>query len=267
MPGAAEPGRLLDGSVAVVTGAAAGIGEAIAERYAGEGARVVVADVQADHVRAVADRIAADGGEAYSEVVDMADVPAVRRMISRSVERLGRIDILVNNAGVTRPQSFFEVGEADWDAIHAVNARGAFFCMQSAAAHMRTQRAGRVINVASIAGKGYPTTSSIAYAASKGGLLTMTRTAASQLAPFGIAVNALCPGVTETAMVAGIIEQASSERAVTPEEVREELRASIPLGRANTPQDVADAAVFLASPLAAQITGQSLNVDGGMVFD
>lgn len=258
--------RLTD-RVAIVTGAGSGIGSATAERLAAEGAAVVVADVDEAGAGGTVRRIEQRGGRAIAAVVDVSDLAALDHLMERTLGAFAGLDVLVNNAGITRSLDFFEVSAEDWDDIHAVNARGAFFCMQAAARVMADAGGGAIVNVSSIAGKGYRATSSIAYAASKGAVTIMTRTAASQLAPFGVRVNSVCPGVTMTPLVDGIIAARSSASGRDPADHLDALRATIPLGRENTPADVAAVIAFLASEDARNVTGQSINVDGGMVFD
>jgi len=246
--------RTLTGQVAIVTGAGAGIGLAIAARLASDGAHVVIAERDQASGQAASREIREAGFLAEFLELDVGETSAVRNAVSDVAQRRGRLDILINNAGITRVAGLFDVTEEDWDRIHRVNARGAFFFMQATAAHMRERRAGRIVNIASIAGKGFRGTSSIAYAASKGAVIAMTRIAAAQLAPYGVTVNAICPGVTETNLAPGISPHP-------------DLLKAIPIGRLNKAADIADAALFLVSAGAANITGQSLNVDGGLMWD
>jgi NAD(P)-dependent dehydrogenase (short-subunit alcohol dehydrogenase family) len=173
----------------------------------------------------------------------------------------------MNNAGVTKKLDFFEVSEADWDWIHAINAKGVFFCMQAVAREMAKQRSGKIVNIASIAGKGFRGTSNIAYAGSKGAVIAMTRIGASQLAKHNINVNAICPGVTRTEMYDRIIKGMAEREKITEAEALARMDAAIPLRRSNSPDDIAHMAVFLASDEAQNITGQSFNVDGGIMWD
>ena len=188
-------------------------------------------------------------------------------MVSQTVAAFGRLDVIVNNAGVTRFAYIMDLTEADWDRIHRVNAKGVFFCLQRVAREMIARRSGRIINIASIAGKGYAGTSNAAYAASKGAVSSLTRTAAQQLAKYDINVNAICPGVTRTALSEANMATRAKERGVSVEEMERLRAADIPLGRANDPEDIAAMAVFLASPGARNITGQNYNVDGGIIPD
>jgi NAD(P)-dependent dehydrogenase (short-subunit alcohol dehydrogenase family) len=186
-------------------------------------------------------------------------------MVARAVAEFGRLDVMINNAGVTRHAYIMDLTEEDWDRIHRINAKGVFFCLQRAARQMIPQGGGRIINIASIAGRGYIGTSNAAYAASKGAVISLTRTAAQQLGRHNINVNAICPGVTLTDLVNRMLTERAEARGKTLDEALADAQRPIPIGRANTPEDIAAMAVFLASPGARNVTGQAYNVDGGLV--
>jgi NAD(P)-dependent dehydrogenase (short-subunit alcohol dehydrogenase family) len=261
MSGAAEA------PVAIVTGGAAGIGLAVGAALADAGMHVVAVDRDAPAAERAAASLRDRGGSAESAALDVADVAAGRRLIGSLVERHGRLDVLVNNAAVTESSLLFDVDEAEWDRLFAVNARGAFFLMQEAARVMVPRRTGRIVNVASIAGKGWGGSSSAAYAASKGAMLAMTRYASRALAADGVTVNTVCPGVTRTATFEQVA-RGRAEAAGRPfDAFLQDYEEQIPLRRMNTPDDIAQAVLFLSSPAGRNVTGQSLNVDGGLVFD
>ncbi len=252
--------------VALVTGAGAGIGAAIALAMAAEGAVVAVADIDEAAARRTADKAAAAGARTLVVQADCGDVASIDAMVARVASELGRLDVIVNNAGVTRPAWIMDLTEADWDRIHRVNAKGVFFCLQAAARQMIGQgRGGRIINIASIAGRGFAGTSNAIYAASKGAVISLTKTAAQQLGRHDINVNSICPGVTITDLFERVVEGQARERGKTREQMLAGIEKPIPIGRANTPEDIAAMAVFLASPGARNVTGQCYNVDGGLI--
>jgi NAD(P)-dependent dehydrogenase (short-subunit alcohol dehydrogenase family) len=261
---------ILADKIVLVTGAGAGIGRAIALAMAGNGAIVAVADIDstAAHLTAAdcsQEGAAVENRQAIAIEADCGDVASIDRMVARTVAEFGRLDVIVNNAGVTRYAYIMDLTEADWDRIHRVNAKGVFFCLQRAAREMMQTGGGRIINIASISGRGYAGASNAAYAASKGAVIALTKMAAQQLGRYNINVNAICPGVTRTELGARNAVTRAAERGVTVAEMQAEQEASIPIRRANTPEDIAAMAVFLASPGARNITGQSYNVDGGLV--
>ena len=251
-----------DTRTVLVTGAGTGIGRAIALAFAKEGYRVAAADLDES---AAAVTATAAGGGAMAVQADVGDVADIDRMVSTVVSELGHLDVIVNNAGVTRGAYIMNLTEDDWDRMHRVNAKGVFFCLQRAAREMIPRREGRIINIASIAGRGFPGTSNAAYAASKGAVISLTKTAAQQLARHNLNVNAICPGVTMTEMLTRLVTQRAEKEGISVDEARAAAVKPIPLRRANDPADIAAMAVFLASPGARNITGQCYNVDGGLV--
>lgn len=261
-----QPSTLKD-QVALVTGAGKGIGEACARFLSEAGAIVVAVDIDAGGAEATAKALTAHQRRALALSADVGDVAAIQSMVDRTMADFGRIDILVNNAGVTRRADIMEVTEADWDRIHRVNAKGVFFCLQAVARVMIPRRSGRIINIASIAGKGYAGASNVAYAASKGAVISMTKLAAIQLGTHNINVNAVCPGVTRTALSDANLRVRAQQEGLTIEAMEKRRADVIPLKRANDPEDIAAMVVFLASPGARNITGQSYNVDGGLIPD
>jgi len=256
---------LLDDDVALVTGVGAGMGAAIAAAYVEAGATVIGVDIDEDRGRDVMNAL---GSTASFMLGDVASLSECRGMVARVVADHDRLDILVNNAGVTQSLGFFDVTEEAWDRIYSVNAKGLFFLMQEAAKAMRdVTGGGRIVNIASIAGKGYRGTSNVAYAGTKGAVIAMTRIGASQLARYGIRVNAICPGVTRTDLFEQVIDELVERTGGTRAEAEAKAVRSIPLRTANEPEDVAALAVYLASELARTVTGQSWNVDGGLLWD
>jgi NAD(P)-dependent dehydrogenase (short-subunit alcohol dehydrogenase family) len=248
--------KLLANRVALVTGAARGIGRAIAEAYAEHGAHVVVTDIVADGARAVADAInAADSPKAVAVTLDVSDPESVQGAIDKTVAEFGRINILVNNAAILRAHYIVDFPLEDWQAIFRVNMEGAFLCSQAAARQMVQQGdGGCIINVSSAAAnKADP--KHAAYSASKAAVVCFTRVLALELGEYGIRANAILPGATETEMLRGMFEQVPG--------MREVLIGRTVLGKLADPRDQANAAVFLASDLASHITGEYLLVAGG----
>ena len=253
---------MLEGKVAVVTGAAAGNGRAIALRLAREGAAIVVNDIDAAGADAVVAEIAATG-RAIAVVGDVAAEPTWDAIVARAVADLGGLDILVNNAGLIRPYPLGQVTGADWDLTLAVNARSVLFGTQAASAVMAA--GASIVNISSVAGRGAPTLSP-PYAASKAAVISLTISAARALAPRGIRVNAVCPGIIDTAFNWKMDELLGQQgQGLPPGEFLRRRVETVPLGRIGTPDDVAGVVAFLVGPDASYITGQSLNIDGGLV--
>jgi 3-oxoacyl-[acyl-carrier protein] reductase len=244
----------LDGLATAVTGAGSGIGQAIACAFAREGARVIVADVQADATRETASQI---DDQATCVTVDVTDYRQVQAMVQTALDAFGRLDVLVNNAGV--PQSFTPLEDTSdelFDRIYAVNVKGVFYGCKAAIPAMKRQGSGVILNMASTAGI-RPRPGLAAYNASKAAVITLTKTLALELAPHHIRVVSICPVATDTPMLPGFIG------AQDPDEGRARFIASIPWGRLNRPDDLARAAVFLASSDAEMVTGTAFEVDGG----
>jgi 3-oxoacyl-[acyl-carrier protein] reductase len=242
--------------VAIITGAARGIGKAIVLTFVREGAKVAIVDVDKEGLNILKNEIMKNRGEVITISCDITDSSDVREMVRQTHKIFGRIDILVNNAGIIRRGTIETVTEEDWDRVIEVNLKGTFNCCKAVVEIMKTQGYGKMVNVSSIAGKMGDITSAPGYGSSKAGVDALTKTLARQLAPYGINVNAISPHAIETEMSA----QWSGER-------RKEIIASIPLGRLGKPEDVAEAVVFLASDEASFITGEILDVNGGVLMD
>jgi meso-butanediol dehydrogenase/(S,S)-butanediol dehydrogenase/diacetyl reductase len=256
---------LLKDQKVVVTGAGQGIGKAAALKLAEAGADIAVVDITERTARETAAAIEKMGRSAIPIVADLGNVADIDRMVDETMKAFGHIDTLVNNAGVTRRAYIMDLTEVDWDRIHRVNSKGVFFCLQSVARVMIPRRAGRIINIASIAGKGFEGTSNAIYAASKGAVIALTKTAAQQLGSHNINVNAVCPGIVMTPLVDSILAADAEKLGISIEEATRRFTSGIPLRRANKPEDIADMIVFLASPAALNVSGQCINVDGGLV--
>ena len=239
---------------AVVTGAGRGIGRAIALKFAAEGADVVCISRTAENSEKVAGEVRALGRRAWAHAVDVSDAAAVAAVVEKILAECARVDILVNNAGVTRDGLLMRMSESDWDTVLDTNLKGAFHFTKAFARGFIKQRSGRIINVASVIGL-IGNAGQANYSASKAGLIGFTKATAKELASRGITANALAPGFIETDMTAGL-----------KEELKSELLKQIPLGTLGQAEDIANAALFLASPAAKYITGQVLAVDGGMVM-
>ena len=242
----------LSGKVALVTGAAQGIGREIALALAADGADVAICDVNLEAAQKTAADIEALGRKSLALKANVAASADVIAMIDQVIEKFSRIDVLVNNAGITRDGLIIRMKEEDWDLVLSINLKGAFLCTKSALKYMTRQRGGTIINIASIVGA-MGNAGQANYVASKAGLIGLTKTIAREYANRGITANAVAPGFIETAMT-----QALSET------VRTELAKQIPLGKLGTPADVANAVRFLASPWASYISGQVIHVNGGM---
>jgi NAD(P)-dependent dehydrogenase (short-subunit alcohol dehydrogenase family) len=260
----------LEDHVAIVTGAGNGIGRATAVDLAKAGARVVAVDIDAASAKATADAVSAFGHRSLALDADVGDLASIDQMVRRTVDAFGQIDVLVNNAGVTRRAYIMDLTEADWERIMRVNGKGVFFCLQRVAREMISRRSGVIVNIASIAGKGYAGTSNAIYAASKGAVISLTRIAALQLARHNINVNAVCPGTIEPApgRGSGMVQGLSVVMEMPPMEAYETFSAQGNLPGSKwrcTIQDITDMVLFLASDNARVITGAVIPVDGGQM--
>lgn len=266
-PGAAVPLRpkgALHGRISIVTGGGQGLGEALAKRLAREGAAVLVADVQEAKALAVAATLTEMGAEAESMRVDVTNEEQVAAMVRRAVQRWGRLDLMVANAGILKAHDITEFPLADWREVLEVNLTGYFLCAREAARVMVAQRSGVILQINSKSGKKGSFRNS-AYAASKFGGIGLTQSIALDLAPYGVRVNAVCPGnlLDSPLWKESLYEQYARRLNLTPEEVRRRYIEQVPLGRPCTYDDVANVVVFLASDQASYMTGQAINVTGG----
>lgn len=249
----------LEGKTAFVTGSGRGIGRAIALALAREGAQVAVVDLLGENASSVEQEIRERGGEAAALQVDLTRRPEVERVVGEAIRHFGKIDILVNNAGWDKLEPFLDSREETWDRIIAINFKAVLYTSQTVLPHM-LERGGKVINIASDAGRAGSSGEAV-YAGTKGAVIAFSKTLAREMARHRINVNVVCPGLTETPLLQSIRDQ--SERA---NKVIDAVTRAIPLGRVGSPEDVAGAVVYLASPEADYVTGQTLSVSGGLTM-
>ncbi len=246
----------LRNKVAMVTGARRGMGRAHALALAGQGAKVVITDIDLAQCEQVASEVRSAGGEAACFKLDVSSKADVNKVFDQVIAKYGRLDILVNNAGIYEPHPFLDMTEAEWDRTIDINLKGQFLCAQRAAKEMAKNKWGRIINIASVAsgGVGVGIAGGAHYTSSKGGIIGMSETIAVELAPLGITVNVIGPGAIDTPMVGA---------ASLPKEVMDAMLAGVPMKRMGQPEEVSAAVVFLASEEASYVTGATLYVDGG----
>ncbi len=242
----------LSGKVALITGAAQGIGKAVASLLARHGADIVVSDINFEKAEETAREIEAIGVKTMAVKVNVASLDDVEKMTAEIFNKFGKIDILVNNAGITRDKLILRMTEEDWNAVLDVNLKGTFHCTKTVIRHMAKQRSGKIVSIASVVGE-MGNAGQANYAASKAGVIGLTKTIAREFAQRGINVNAIAPGYIETPMTE-----------VLPEKAKEELKRLIPMERLGKPEDIAEAVLFLVSEESSYITGHVLKVNGGI---
>jgi 3-oxoacyl-[acyl-carrier protein] reductase len=242
----------LAGRVALVTGAAQGIGKAVALLLARNGADMVVSDINLEKAEETAKEVQTLGRKALAIKVDVAKLADVEKMVEAILAQFGKVDILVNNAGIARDKLILRMTEEDWDAVLNINLKGTFNCTKTVVRHMSKQKSGKIVNIASVVGE-MGNAGQGNYAASKAGVIGFTKTIAREFAQRGINVNAIAPGYIETPMTDAL-----------PDKAKEELKRLIPMDRLGKPEDVAEAVLFLVSEASSYITGQVLNVNGGI---
>ena len=245
---------MLEGKTAIVTGAARGIGAAIATRLANEGADIALCDLQADWLSETAEAVKAAGRKVVCYSVDVSDSEGVNEVVGAVVAEFGGVDVLINNAGITRDGLMMRMSEEDWDAVLNVNLKGTFLFTRAVSRPMMKKRTGAIVNIASIIGL-IGNAGQCNYAASKAGVIALTKSAAKELASRNIRVNAVAPGFIQSKMTDALSEA-----------VRDQMMGKIPMKKFGTPEDVADVVMFLAGNSAGYMTGQVLTVSGGMVM-
>ena len=248
---------MLKGKTAIITGSGRGIGRAIALAMAEQGANIVVNDVNMESADEVVAEIEAMGRQAIAVKADVTSEEQIKEMIETCINRFGKLDILVNNAGIIQTVPVTEIDGKDWDRVMEVNLKGVFLCCKAALAPMKAQHGGKIINIASVAGKrGGGLLGNSCYSASKGGVIAFTKSLARESGPFGINVNAITPAFTDTEMT----------RSIAPDK-KEFIIKMLPLGRVGQPSDIAGAVCFLASSMSDYMTGEIMDVDGGLMCD
>ena len=248
---------MLKGKTAIITGSGRGIGRAIALAMAAQGANIVVNDVNMESAGEVVAEIEAMGRQAIAVKADVTAEEQVLAMVEACINRFGKLDILVNNAGIIQTAPVTEIDGKDWDRVMEVNLKGVFLCCKAVLAPMKAQHGGKIVNIASVAGKrGGGLLGNSCYSASKGGVIAFTKSLARESGPFGINVNAITPAFTDTEMT----------RSIAPDK-KEFIIKMLPLGRVGQPSDIAGAVCFLASSMSDYMTGEIMDVDGGLMCD
>ncbi|MDP8217166.1 MAG: 3-oxoacyl-ACP reductase FabG [Candidatus Theseobacter exili] len=243
-------------TVSIVTGSAQGIGKAISLALSKESTNLVLVDIDDKKLESVGRQVKKRKSELLLLNADISKVKDIEKIVKNTIAKFKKIDILVNNAGICSRRSLSEISESEWNKLMEINLKGTFFLSQNVMAFMKKQRSGKIINIASLAGKIGGIAVGADYAASKAGVISLTKSLAKDAGPYGINVNCVCPGVIRTRMTSSL-----------PKKVIEEYKKNIPLGRIGSPEDVANAVLFLASEKADYITGEILDVNGGLLMD
>jgi NAD(P)-dependent dehydrogenase (short-subunit alcohol dehydrogenase family) len=256
--------RPLDGLVAVVTGAAQGLGLAMGERLASDGATVILADLQLDKAETEAKRLRQNNLLVQATMLDVADSAGVATFFGKVVDEYGRLDILVNNAGVGQKVTpVVELSDEEWQRVMSITLNGAFYCCRAAGAIMERQESGSIVNISSINGQN-PAALVAAYNVAKAGVIMLTRTLALELAAYGVRVNAVCPGPVYTEFNESVMDQRRQSLDISLDEMVGRIQKAVPLGRWGEPEDIAHAVAFLCDPASSWITGEVLRISGGM---
>jgi gluconate 5-dehydrogenase/3-oxoacyl-[acyl-carrier protein] reductase len=249
--------KLVNNKVALITGGASGIGKAIVQMFADQGAHTIIVDLDEAAAQKLASEIVADGSKATAVKTDITNEMELEKLFREVISKVGTLDIVINNAGGGLPTRFFDIDLAEWNKIFNINFTAAFLISQHSARIFKEKKEGIIINISSLAGRSTSPTAGCHYTSSKAGILGMTRHMARELAPYGIRVNALCPGVINTERIASRIEK---------QKTKKKISESIPLGRIGEPYEVAGCCLFLASELSSYVTGATLDVNGGLLM-
>lgn len=256
----------LEGKVAIVTGGARGIGAAIVEGFAKEGANAAIADISPDIAQELAKKIGKGGVKVLAVRTDVTKKSDVDNLVSITLKEFGKIDILVNNAGVARDIMFVDIEEEDWDLVNDVNAKGVYLVTRAVVPHMIAARYGKIINISSRSGKEGQIGLSH-YAASKFAVIGLTQALAKELGGYNINVNAVCPGVLRTIMWEGLLDARSKRQGLPREQIMDRYLEMSPLRRVQDPEDIANVVLFLSSEASRNMTGEAINVNGGLRMD